>query len=197
MYGPQTTDRSYGISAVDPTRFGVQLRPTPGEGNEGPCVEEPVQASFDFEPAPGILKRPTVVRARLAASNVPLTTRVTFDGSVPTPASPVLPGEIEITRDLVVRAAGFLDGVRATEVHTATYLFDVDVPTSLPRLAVALDPADFRVIQLNQAGRGRASEREAYLEVFDQTPGRAYATSAGFRLHGGYGRRGSFSTKKS
>src|SRR5262249_57356464 len=70
-------------------------------------------------------------------------------------------------------------------------------PGPLPLLSITMDPADFEAVQLNPQGRGKEWERPGLIEVFDREGKRLAATRFGMRLHGGAGRQGGLSWKKS
>ena len=194
-YPAQAADRSWGRPPARTSRWAYFLTPTPARPNTGSSFDEIPRASIGFSPAPGYHDAPLEVEVR-AETNLPgLVIRATTDGSTPDAGSIPVEGRLEARGTTVVRAAGFVGGERATPIVAATYI--VGVPPPLPVLSIAMDPDEFMGTHANQNARGRQSEKEAYLEIIEPDGRRAVATGVGFRLHGGYGRRGGLETKKS
>ena len=194
-YPAQAPDRSYGRAAAERTQWAFFITPTPGRPNTGSSFDEIPRASIGFSPAPGYHDAPLEIEVRPETNLPGLEVRVTTDGSTPDAGSPPVKGRIEASGTTVVRAAGFVGDERATPTFAATYI--VGVPPPLPVLSIAMDPDEFLETHANQSARGRQTEKEAYLEIIEPDGRRAVATGVGFRLHGGYGRRGGLETKKS
>ena len=96
----------------------------------------------------------------------------------------------------MLRAAAFLDGERIGHVATSSYFIR---PTrfDLPIVSLGMRPGDFSTVHNNSDARGRPSERESHIEIFNREGERQVATGMGMRLHGGAGRGGTASIKKS
>jgi hypothetical protein len=190
---PQTQDHSYGRSPDGTGAWFYFLSPTPSSANVSRPYDVPLADSIAFSPTPGVYASGGIP-VRLSAGNFELTRiHYTTDGSTPTPASPLYSGSIEVASSTCFRAAGFIDGERATRVVSGSYFLNVGL--SLPILSITIDPADFTQVQTDNAASGRGSEREGFFEFIEQGR-RVVATGFGLRLHGGAGRNGDFNTKK-
>ena len=196
---PQTSDRSYGRSPDGTGDFLYQLRPSPGEENRSPAFAAPIPSRLEFDPPGGEFREPITVRITLA-SLAGVSIRYTKNGSRPTTDSRLYETPLTLRpggeAGTVVRAAGFQEGEAITPVETHSYFFSVD-SFELPILSVAMNPFDFRQVHLEREARGRAGEREGHVEVFAPNGSRVAASGMGLRLHGGMGRSGGFSVKKS
>ncbi len=199
-YRQQVTDQSFGRSASPAANWGYFITPSPGSANIGSQQPEPVKSRISFVPEPGACVPGTEVRINwryhpLQKSTVAVDIRFTQDGSDPDAASPLHRDPIKLVDTSLFRAAAFVGEQRASPIVSATYL--VGRRPSLPVLSVSLKPDDFLDVHLQQSGKGRGSERRAFLEIFNPAGERAVATGFGLRLHGGAGRRGGEEVKKS
>ncbi|MDE0739542.1 MAG: CotH kinase family protein [Planctomycetota bacterium] len=191
----QTEDRSYGRVPDGSGLFNYLFYPTPGEVNDDHTSQQPIASSVSFSPPPGYHTINT--RVNLSA-NIPFDDfdiRYTTNGSPPTSSSQVFSGPLTIAQDTVIRAAGFLDGRMIVDPAAGTYFVRRSRP-SLPVLSISMNAADFSNVHNNSGGRGRGSEREAHLEIFNDEGQQVIQTGFGIRLHGGAGRGGGFNIKK-
>ena len=194
-YPPQAEDRSFGRTPDAGDRLAFFVTPTPGAANLSRPFEKPPSASISFSPAPGFHGGPLEVEIQLESHGEGITLRSTTDGSPPTPSSRITAGPIHIGSSTVLRAAAFIGDEVVTPARSASYL--VRSPPLLPVLSIAMARRDFEETHLEENAHGIASEKQAHIEIFAPDGSRAVATGVGFRLHGGYGRRGDLSTKKS
>ena len=114
--------------------------------------------------------------------------RFTNDGSEPAGSSPLYCAPIKLFETSLFRAAAFIGEEQVSLTVPATYL--VGSRPALPVLSVSMEPADFLDVHLQSSATGHASERPAFLELFDRSGERTLATGFGLRLHGGAGRGG-------
>ena len=194
-FSRQTEDRSYGRVPDGSGLFNYLFYPTPGEVNDDHTSQQPIASSVSFSPPPGYHTINT--RVNLSA-NIPFDDfeiRYTTNGSPPTSSSQVFSGPLTIAQDTVIRAAGFLDGRMIVDPAAGTYFVRRSRP-SLPVLSISMNAADFSNVHNNSGGRGRGSEREAHLEIFNDEGQQVIQTGFGIRLHGGAGRGGGFNIKK-
>jgi hypothetical protein len=191
---PQARDESYGRVPGE-ERWGHFLTPTPLGANVGRPYRQPVEGRVTLEPPPGVYPA-AGVRAQLVGNRSDLEIHYTADGTEPHPNCASARGGVRIDRDTTIRAAGFLQGERATPVVTGTYL--LGLRSALPVWCLSVREGEFRAVYEDSRGRGREAECRADLEVFDGEGGsRILATGLGLRLHGGAGRRVPVGTKKS
>ena len=191
----QTEDRSYGRSPDGVGQFRYLFYPTPGEVNDDHSSQQPIASSVIFSPPPGYHGQNTPVNL---TANIPFDDfeiRYTTNGTIPTRSSTLFNGPINLARDTVIRACGFIDGRAVFKPSAGTYFVRRSRP-SLPVMSVSMNPADFSNVHNNSGGRGRGSEREAYLEIFNDEGQQVAQTGFGIRLHGGAGRGGGFNIKK-
>ena len=191
----QTEDRSYGRAPDGIGQFAFLFYPTPGEVNDTHTSQQPISSEVTFSPPGGFHNGG--VQAILSV-NIPFDDfqiRYTTNGTPPTIASTLYTEPVRITRDTVIRAAGFLDGRQALDATAESY-FLTGRNFQLPVMSISMNPNDYSQVHNNSGGRGRGSEREAYMEIFDDEGQPAVETGFGLRLHGGAGRGGDFNTKK-
>jgi hypothetical protein len=191
----QNEDRSYGRVPDGTGPFSYLFYPTPGDVNDNHTSQDPIASSITFTPPPGYHNGNTAV---VLSANIPFDDfeiRYTTNGTSPIISSPLSSAPISITRDTVIRAAGFLNGRAVVRSSAGTYFIRRSQP-ELPVMSVSMNPADFSNVHNNSGARGRTSEREAYLEIFSDTGQQVIQTGFGLRLHGGAGRGGDFNTKK-
>ena len=190
-------DRSWGRASEGeaPPTEGWFVTPTPGEANLTRRWSSLPTGEPSFDPLPGVDPKARRVRVSLVEASADVTLGLCTDGRAPDASDGVRERILRLDRDLVVRAASFVGSERLSPVVAATYL--AQPPQHLPVLSVQLDPAEFRRVQLGVSEHGRGAEASAWLEVFLPGGERVASTGVGLRLHGGYGRRGGFSTKKS
>ena len=190
----QVTDQSLGRIATTRSGWGYYLTPSPGMANSGPPQTQPVTARLAFTPPPGACPPGTRVHIAPHASS-PVDIRFTHDGSDPGASSPLYHGPVTLDDTKLFRAAAFIGQEQVGQIVSATYL--VGRRPSLPVLSISLKPADYLDVHLQKSGKGRESERSAFLELFTPAGKRVVATGFGLRLHGGAGRRGGIEVKKS
>jgi len=195
----QERDRTYGRFPNATGDWKYLLDPTPAFPNETLAFDEPVATEIDFSPAPG--KYPTgAFQVELSAEPAGrLKIRYTRDGTTPTATSPLYIRSLQVDRNSVIRAGGFLDGELVTKLCAASYFVGPSFSGSaidLPILSISMKPADYRWIQENTGARGRSSERAGHFEYFEAFGNRLASTGFGMRLHGGAGRGGNYQTKK-
>ena len=193
-YPRQVPDQSLGRIASTRSNWGYFLTPSPGQSNSGPSQPQPVTARLSFTPPPGGCEPGTQVHIAPHSSTA-VDIRFTHDGSNPTASSPLYRDPVTLDDTTLFRAAAFIDQEQVGQVVSATYL--VGRRPDLPVLSISLKPEDFLDVHLQKSGKGRGSERPAFLEIFSPAGKRVVATGLGFRLHGGAGRRGGIETKKS
>jgi len=193
-YPRQRADQSLGRIDANSSTWGYFLKPTPGSTNKGPAQETPIKSRISFSPEPGAY--PEGVEVEISQESWEATDiRFTLDGSPPNGTSPLYEQPVPVTDTSLLRAASFVGEERASPIVSATYLAG-HIP-SLPVMSISLKPEEFVDIHLQQSGKGRGSERQAFLELFTPAGERAVATGFGMRLHGGAGRRGGLEIKKS
>lgn len=88
----------------------------------------------------------------------------TLDGSEPTARDTLYTAPVEITKNCVLRAAGFSTGKLPSQIATADYLFDA--PHTIPVLCIDGEPAGIRTV-LNTVMRNDKPERAAYASYFE------------------------------
>ena len=84
-----------------------------------------VQAQVTFNRQHGISKAPFVLK--VSGSQAGSVIRYTLDGSEPTAESPQFTTNMYIKNTTIMRAAEFQDGVRSSDIATASYIFPADV----------------------------------------------------------------------
>ncbi|MBN1442533.1 MAG: chitobiase/beta-hexosaminidase C-terminal domain-containing protein, partial [Planctomycetes bacterium] len=193
VYPVQTEDHSYGRAAAEGGRWCYLLTPTPEAPNETAHFDEPISSSIEFDPPAGMYAGAITVSMSATPPGL-MSIHYTLDGSEPTTASPRFWLSLPIDGNKVVRAAGFIGEERATRTVSQSYF--IDNTSALPILSISMDPVEYALVHNTADGRGRAWERPAFLEYFDEDGRRAAATGMGLRLHGGAGRGGDFETKK-
>ena len=193
-YSKQEADQSIGWTDSEPPTWGHFLTPTPGIANFTKQRPASIHSRLSFLPNPGAFQNPINLQIQ-DHSSASLEIRYTTDGTEPTESSPRFLGPIPLDDSTLIRAASFVEKERASPIISGTYLVGQD--TKLPVLAINMDSADFRDVQLQTRATGRTSERPATLEYFDPLGKRTKVTGFGLRLHGGAGRNGGFNTKKS
>ena len=193
-YPRQVTDQSFGRAPGADSGWGYFLTPTPAVANRGPQQPRPVRCQVAFVPEPGTYPPGVTVRLQRTASTA-VDIHFTQDGSEPNAASPLYRSGVVIQKTTLFRAAGFVGRERVSPVVAGTYLLRQS--RGLPVLSLSLRPEDFTDVHLQRSGKGRKSERPAFLELFDRMGRRRVAVGFGMRLHGGAGRRGGLETKKS
>ncbi len=193
-YHKQLADQSFGRIGSSENPWGYFPSPTPGKPNTGRALPRPAESKITFSPTPGVHRQRVQVQIK-SKSSPNVTVRYTMDGSEPGPTSQVAGGPVQLEQTSLIRAASFVDGVRLGVVVSATYVLEDEL--RLPIMSVTMKPEDFEDVHLQRAGLGRAGERPAFVEFIDQAGKRQVATGAGFRLHGGAGRRGPIEKKKS
>ncbi len=194
LFAPRLQSRRVTSMATDYSYF---TRPTPGLPNVGgsePNLDR-LTATPSIAPAAGEYSGSVTVTLE-AALPFPFDLHYTVDGTAPTSESSLYDGPFQVETTTAVRAAVIEGGERVGRIATRTYLIGAE-EYDLPILSLAMDPGNFRLLHLNQLGSGRASERSAHMELFDNSGELAVATGMGLRLHGGRGRGGDFDTKKS
>ena len=196
QYPSQQADQSLGRIASEETEneWGYFLTPTPGSANAGPTQQEPIKSRISFFPEPGAYPEGVEVQIN-QKSSAAVDIRFTRDGSEPNATSPLYEQAMPIADTSLFRAATFVGEERTSPIVAATYLAG-HIP-SLPVMSISLKPEEFVDIHLEQSGKGRGSERQAFLELFTPEGERVVATGFGMRLHGGAGRRGGLEIKKS
>lgn len=194
-YPPLAPDQSFGRSFSDGDEIGVLLTPTPDGRNGKVSLPAAVTANISFAPAAGTYDGPTKVRIDVRSPTRGLVPRYATNGSALNASSPRIDGPIVVTKSTVIRVAGFYGEERATPVHSASYF--VGPPLPRPVISIALEPVDFQKIHLERDAHGRGTEKPAHMEILDTSGKVVLSTGFGFRLHGGYGRRGGLETKKS
>lgn len=197
---PQTEDRSYGRFPDTTGDFRYLLSPTPGFENEGPTSRAPMPSRPRFHPEGGVYSERLEIEISISLPVHGYEIRYTTDGTPPDARSLHYPGPITLVPgergNKIVRAAAFYGDKRVSQIETHSYFLDGRMPT-LPVLSIAMDPAEFKSLQLGVAKRGPASERRGHLEILEPTGRRALGSGIGLRLHGFTGRLGDFGTKKS
>jgi hypothetical protein len=194
-YPRQAEDRSYGRSRQAAGGWGYFATPSPGAENRFRLFSESPSVTLTFAPPPGYYREAVQVALKAESSVKDLEVRYTTDGAPPTGGSELAEGPVRVTRSTVFRVAAFAGEERISPVVSASYF--LDSPAPLPALSLSMDPGEFAEVHLKQSAHGRTAERGAYLEVFGASGERLVATAMGLRLHGGYGRKGDITTKKS
>ncbi|MCZ6792064.1 MAG: CotH kinase family protein [Planctomycetota bacterium] len=193
VFPEQTEDHSYGRATGGGDSWHYFLTPTPGAPNGDTLFEEPISDRVTFLPAPG--KYGQSINVRISTTLRDLTEiRFTTDGSEPTPRSRRYTAPVEVSRNMVFRAAGFIGGESSTRITSSSYF--IRSTLRLPIMSISMAPGDYATVHNNSGARGRGSERAAFMEYFDEDGVRVVATGLGMRLHGGAGRGGDFDTKK-
>ncbi len=102
-YPPQQPDISYGRDRADPTRTGYYLTPTPGGPNTLSGAGFAAEPAFSLES--GVYTNNTLTLTLTAAPGT--TVRRTFDGSIPTPTSPLYTGPITFSTNMMIKVRAF------------------------------------------------------------------------------------------
>jgi hypothetical protein len=194
VYPRQEEDRSYGRPSGT-TEWAFFATPTPRAENRRRPFQRLPKAALKLRPEPGNQSGPVEVAFDLETDTSGLEVRFTTDGSEPDGRSPLASEPLKAAASTVVRAAAFVEGERVTPIVSGSYFIGLD--THQATLSLALDPREFAEVHLNENAHGRPSEKRAHLDVYDATGRKVFGTDVGVRLHGGYGRKGGFETKKS
>ena len=194
---PQSEDRSFGRYPDGVRTFFHILFPTPRGTNDSHVSSELIPNELASEPEAGKYTEP--VELALSA-NIPFDgfeIRYTIRGEPPEAMSSLYEGPLQLERNRVIRAAGFLDGRQITRILTRSFFFESRTPAlTLPIISVSMRPEDFQFVHNSAGGRGLRYERPAHMEIFDAEGVPQVAAGFGLRLHGGAGRGGDMSTKK-
>ena len=193
-YRQQVSDQTLGRRPSAGDDWGCFLTPSPGSANLGPHQSKPVKSRISFDPEPGPIGLGDEIRINDKSSAI-VDIRFTNDGSEPAGSSPLYRAPIKLFETSLFRAAAFIGEEQVSLTVPATYI--VGSRPALPVLSVSMEPADFLDVHLQSSATGHASERTAFLELFDRSGKRILATGFGLRLHGGAGRRGGLEIKKS
>ena len=191
----QSMDRSYARVPDGTGEFGYLLYPTPGTANDTHSSDRILPYEVGFSPSGGFKDGALSVTLSADIPFDDFQIRYTTNATTPTQTSSLYSEPIQISRDRVIRAAGFLgDQIVLKPVSESYFLTTRDLV--LPALSVSMEPGHFQEVHNNTGGRGRAAEREGFLEIFELDGSPALKTGFGMRLHGGAGRNGDFSIKK-
>lgn len=194
-YPRQALDRSYGKAQGEAT-WAHFATPTPGAPNIYRAFGELPTAVISLVPGAGYFTDRIAIKVAATPALPGLALHFTTDGSIPTTRRRAVEGEIRFARTDVLRVAGYIGDELVTPVATGTYLRGTPAG-ALPVLSLVLPRSDFNTIHASENGHGFRFERPAHLEIFDATGELKVSTDVGFRLHGGFGRRGDLATKKS
>jgi hypothetical protein len=144
-YSLQKPNISNGRNRNNIKQWGFFLAPTPGAANTSAFYTGIVLNSPQFKPLGGIFN---------SAQNVVLfddlggTVRYTLDGSEPTGSSSLYTSEIAISKNTVVRARVFKNGMVPGPVVTNSYFIDTAINNhKLPVVSLATDSVNFWDIQ--------------------------------------------------
>ncbi|MGB7933480.1 MAG: CotH kinase family protein [Gammaproteobacteria bacterium] len=152
-----------------------------------------IQAAFSPEPKPsivgGLYDHPLSINLSIENDEDTLI-YFTLDGSIPTKHSLRYTSPISINETTVLRfrsyKTGFLPGITVTH----TYLLNADI--RLPIVSLVTDPVNlwnkYSGIYKNSLMRGRAWEREAFAEYFDNQNSLSLRWPVGLRINGGWSR---------
>lgn len=198
-FPPQTTDRSYGRHPDGTGEWAYMVFPTAnGPNDENVSLTQIPEELLHFDPPGGRYSEGLAVEMQSRLPLAGLEIRYTERGAEPGLESSLYQGPLQVTGDTVLRAAGFLNGRRATRFFSTTYfgLSPNSTEFTLPVMSISMSPREFHAVHINSTGRGRDSEREGFIEIFDADGKPAVATGFGLRLHGGAGRAGEFRAKK-
>lgn len=189
----QSRNRSYGRVPDGIGEFGYLFYPTPGEMNDTHVAENMISTDVEFSPPGGFQNGGTSVTLYAEIPFDDFQIRYTTNGTVPTTSSALYTNPINLTRDAVIRAAGYLSGRLVLKPTSESY-FITRRNFVLPVLSISMNPQHYS--EVHSGGRGRGSERPAFLEIFNTNGEQDLKTGFGMRLHGGAGRGGDFNTKK-
>jgi hypothetical protein len=195
----QSEDHSYGRFPDGTRDLYYMLFTSPLKANDPRISTRPISSEIRWSHPSGIYGEPLQVQASADVPFDGFQIRYTTDGSLPTAASPIYEGPLELAsgRNHVLQAIGLFQGVAVTRVATRNYLMEPRAQgLSLPILSFTLDPIDFQTVHLSRDGRGMEFEKPAYMEIFDAEGRLDLGTGFGLRLHGGAGRGGDFNVKK-
>ena len=195
----QTQDHSYGHlpNATGPWKY--LLKPTPELPNETTGFDEPISTNVEISLPAGLYEEGTYQVEMSAEPAGLMQIHYSTNGTTPTPSSTRYTAPLSISRNTVVRVAGFINGERATDIISRSYFIGDSYAggeIELPVLSLSMEPSEFRWVHENSGARGRSAEREGYFEYFDANGQELASTGFGLRLHGGAGRGGGYSTKK-
>lgn len=198
---PSTEDRSYARSPDGTGEFLYHLRPTPWSRNEGAVSRNAIPTEPRLTPGAGRYRTSLDVDVAIDIPVENRSIRYTLDGSPPTATSEPYVDAVRLERapfwpGVILRAAVFSGPSRVSQIATASYFLNAET-YELPILSIAMDPSVFRSVHYDETGRGRESEREGFLEVFDPEGRRQVATAMGLRLHGQTSRHGVGTQRKS
>ncbi len=96
----------------------------------------------------------------------------TTDGSEPSMSSNYYSGPITISKNAVIRAAAYRDGLLSSEIVTFHYLFER--PHTLPVVCIAMDPDDFNTVYKVKE-HSKIKERKGFVNYYE-TDGRIGTT---------------------
>lgn len=152
------------------------------------------QLTVQFSPPSGAYEQDITVRLETTSPNSQIL--FTTDGSVPVPGSsaiyrrPLL-FKAELAQVVTFRARIISRDGELGPVADAVYFLGVE--TSIPLLAVTIDPADLwspeRGIYAHPERRGRDWERPIHLTYLDENGRLGFQTNAGLRIHGNISRQ--------
>lgn len=109
------------------------------------------------------------------------TIRYTLDGSMPSTESSAYSQPLNITKNTVVRAAAYCDGLLASDVNTQTFLFEK--PHTLPVVTLCGDPAEIQELYAVE-DRWQKIENPGYFEYYDTNGGCSVKFPCGLRVSG-------------
>ena len=197
--GRQVAHRSFGRSPDASSELRYHFLPTPLESNRLPVATSPPEPVGPiFSPPGGRFAGPLTVSLAVELEFSGWEVRYTLDGTTPSVDSLAYEGPLAVMEDTVLRATVFFDGRPMAPAVTQSYfgISETSRQFALPTVSIAMPPEDFHLVQNNALGRGRRSEREAHLEIFDVSGDAVLATGFGLRLAGRSSRNGDFEFKK-
>ena len=194
IFPAQVPDRSFGRYPDASGDFFFMLLPTPTGPNNDFTSSEKIGNEIVFSPDGGVHSAPFDVTLHADIPFDAFEIRSEISGGEPTELSSLYEAPITLTRDRVIRAAGFLNGRQVTPVVTRSFFGGTLAQNlELPIISISMDRDEFHKMHV----QGGIREAEGYFEVYDVRGQRGAGVGVGLRLHGGAGRQGDFRTKKS
>ncbi len=123
---------------------------------------------------PGYVSQPTFSETALYHTNAFSLTlscidpnaeiRYTTDGSEPSQGSKLYTGPIDVSKNAVIRAVAYRDGLLRSEIVTFHYLFEE--PHTLPVVCIAMSPEDFNAVYKVKEHKD-IKERKGYVNYYE------------------------------
>ena len=187
VFGPQTTDVSYGRDPASTNGWSLFGEPTPGAANDTePLTQSAYAPAVAASVDSGFYTADQMVSLSAPGAGA---IRYTLDGSVPTSASTLYTNALSVTATTTLRARAFSSGLIPGPVLTRSFFLGADAAPTLPVFSITAEPDTFFGNEIgiyendtSYAFKGR--EVPVRVELFETNRQPAFAVSAGVRIAG-------------